>query len=173
MSRQPEAYIDFEVYEDGKTLIGVGQVSLPEIAFMNTSITGAGVGGTVETPLAGMMEAMTMTMNFRSVTDAGVQLASPRKHNIDLRAVGQYWNTETVDKELWADKYVMVVFPKKLSPGTVAPASASDASGEYSVYYLAAYKNGQRRIEIDPFNQICYIDGVDHLADVRRALGKA
>ncbi len=171
--KQPEAYIDFEVYEDGKNLVGVAQVTLPEISFMTASITGAGVSGTVETPLAGMMEAMTMTMNFRSVTDAATSLTAPRKHNIDLRAVGQYWNTSLVDKELWADKHIMVVFPKKLAPGSIAPATASDASGEFSVYYLASYKNGAKVTEIDPFNQICVINGVDYLADVRRALGKA
>lgn len=169
----PEAYLDFNVYEDTDTLVGVAQVTLPDIAFMTASITGAGVSGTVETPLAGMLEAMTLTMNFRSVTDAAVALASPKKHNIDLRAVGQHWDTNSVDKKLWCDKYIMVVFPKKLAPGTVAPATASDASGEYSVYYLAAYKDGAKVIEIDPFNQICVINGVDHLADVRKALGKA
>ena len=63
--------------------------------------------------------------------------------------------------------------PKKLAPGTIAPASAADTNSEYSVYYFAAYKEGKRVIEIDPFNQICYINGVDHMADVRRALGKA
>lgn len=171
--KHPEAYIDFEVYEDAKTLIGVAQVTLPEIAFMNTSITGAGVGGTVETPLAGMMEAMTLGLNFRSVTDAAVELAAPKKHNIDLRVAHQAWETTDVDKQVLADKYVMTVFPKKLAPGTIAPAAAADTNSEYSVYYFAAYKEGQRVIEIDPFNQICYINGVDHMADVRRALGKA
>lgn len=169
----PEAYLDFEVYEDAATLIGVAQATMPDISFMTASITGAGVSGTVETPLAGMLEAMTLTLNFRSVTDAAVSLASPKKHNIDLRVVGQHWDTTAVDKKLWGDKYIMVVFPKKLAPGTIAPASASDASGEYSVYYLAVYKDGKKVIEIDPFNQICVINGVDHLADVRRALGKA
>lgn len=169
----PEAYVVFEVYEDGVNLIGVAQATLPEISFMNVSITGAGVAGTVETPLAGMLEAMTLTLNFRSVTDAAVKLMAPGKHNIDLRAVGQHWDTSKVDKQLWNDKYVMIVVPKKTSPGTVAPASASDASGEYSVYYYAAYKDGKTMWEIDPFNQKCVINGVDHLADVRRALGKA
>lgn len=169
----PEAYIDFEVYEDAKNLIGVAQASLPDISFMTASITGAGVSGTVETPLAGMLDAMTLTLNFRSVTDAAVSLASPKKHNIDLRAVGQHWDTNAVDKKMWVDKYVMTIFPKKFAPGTIAPASASDASGEYSVYYFAAYKDGERLIEIDPFNQICFINGVDYLADVRKALGKS
>ena len=63
----PEAYLDFFVYEDGETLVGVAQVTLPDIAFMTASLTGAGVGGTVETPLAGMLEAM--VRNAANVAD--------------------------------------------------------------------------------------------------------
>ena len=170
--KQPEAYIDFEVYEDSVNLVGVAKVTLPDISFMSVSITGAGVTGTVETPLSGMIDAMTLTLNFRSATDAAVTLGAPQKHHIDLRVAEQYWNTVAVEKEIWADKYVMTVVPKKIAPGSVAPASAADASGEYSVYYYAAYKDGKTLWEIDPFNQICNIGGIDYCADIRKALGK-
>lgn len=170
--KQPEAYIDFEVYEDSVNLVGIASVKLPDINYMTVSITGAGVTGTVETPLSGMIDAMELQMNFRSVTDAAVKLAAPRKHQLDLRVVEQYWDTAAVEKELQADKYSLVVVPKAVSPGSVAPASAADASGTYSVYYYAAYKDGETLWEIDPFNQICNIGGVDYAADIRKALGK-
>lgn len=168
----PEAYLDFYVYEDGVTLIGVAQVTLPDISYMSASLTGAGVGGTVETPLAGMLEAMTLKLNFKSVTDSAASLASPKKHNLTIMVAGQDWDTTDVDKVIWADKYELVVFPKKMSGGTIAPAAQSDASGEYAVYYYAGYKDEVKRWEIDQFNQICEIDGVDHMAAVRRAIGK-
>lgn len=172
MAKQPEAYIDFEVYEDSINLLGVAKATMPNIAFLTQPITGAGITGNVEAVLIGMVEAMTLTLNFRSVTDAAVSLMSPQRHNIDLRVAEQYWDTTAVAKEVQADKYVMVVVPKNTSPGTVAPASAADTSGEYSVYYYAGYKAGKTLWEIDPFNQVCNVGGVDYLADVRKALGK-
>lgn len=170
--KQPEAYIDFEVYEDSVNLVGVAKATPPDIAFLTQTITGAGITGNVEAVLIGMVEAMTLTLNFRSVTDAATKLAAPHKHTIDLRVAEQFWDTVAIEKNVQADKYVMVVVPKKTSPGTIAPASAAEASGEYSVYYYAAYKDGATLWEIDPFNQICNIGGLDYLADVRRALGK-
>jgi len=170
--KQPEAYIDFEVYEDSVNLLGVAQATLPSISFLSQSITGAGITGNIDAVLIGMVEAMTLTLNFRSVTDAATSLMAPRRHNIDLRVAEQYWDTTAVAKEIQADKYVMVVVPKTTSPGTVAPASMADTSGEYSVYYYAGYKDGKTLWEIDPFNQICNVGGVDYLADVRKALGK-
>ena len=170
--KQPEAYINFEVYKDSVNLVGIAKATLPNVAFLTQSVSGAGISGNVDAVLAGMVEAMSLTLNFRSATDAAVSLAAPTKHNIDLRVAEQYWNTTGVAKEVQADKYVMVVIPKNTTPGSVAPASAADASGEYSVYYYAAYKDGKKLWEIDPYNQICEIDGVDYLAPVRKALGK-
>ncbi len=172
MSKQPEAYIDFEVYEDSVNLVGVAKVTPPDIEFLTASITGAGITGTIEAVLIGMVNTMTTTLNFRSVTDAATKLMSPKKHQLDLRVAEQYWDTVGVEKEVWADKYVLVVVPKKTSIGEIAPASAANVSGEYTTYYYAGYKDGEKLWEIDPFNQVCVVDGVDYLADVRKALGK-
>lgn len=169
---QPEAYIDFEVYEGAVNFCGISKATLPDIAFLTQTITGAGIAGNIEAVLIGMVEAMTLGLNFRSVTDAATRLMTPEKHQLELRVAEQYWDTVNGKKNVQADKYVMVVIPKSTKPGTVAPASAADTSGEYSVYRYAAYKDGKTLWEIDPFNYICEIDGVDYMADVRRALGK-
>ena len=170
--KQPEAYIDFEVYEDSVNLIGVANITPPDITYLTQTITGAGITGNVEAVLIGMVDTMTLQMNFRSVTGAATSLSSPHKHQLDLRVAEQYWNTTSVEKEIQADKYIMVVVPRTTSPGQIAPASASAASGSYSVYRYEAYKDGKELWVIDPFNQICRINGVDYLADVRTALGK-
>ena len=144
MAKQPEAYIDFEVYEDAKNFIGISQATLPDITFLTQTITGAGISGNVEAVLTGMVEAMSLTLNFRSATDAAVSLMAPKRHNIDLRVAEQNWDTSKIAKTISADKYVMVVIPTTTKPGSVAPASAADSSGEYSVYY---YANDMRMAE--------------------------
>lgn len=170
--KQPEAYIDFEVYEGKTNYIGVSEATLPDISFLTQTITGAGISGNIEAVLTGMVDAMNLALKFRSVTDAATKLMTPEKHDIELRVAEQYWNTTGRKKEVMADKYVLVTMPKKTSPGNVAPASAADVSGEYSVYYYAGYKDGKQLWEIDPWNYICKINGVDYMADVRKALGK-
>ncbi len=173
MSKQPEAYIDFEVYEDSVNLLGIANITPPDITFLTQTITGAGISGNVEAVLVGMTDAMTLQMSFRSVTDAAVRLTSPKKHTLDLRVAEQYWNTTSAAKEVQADKYVMVVVPKTTSPGQIAPASQASASGQYSVYRYEAYKDGKQLWKIDPFNQICNIGGTDYMQPIRKALGKS
>ncbi|MCM1439157.1 MAG: phage major tail tube protein [Roseburia sp.] len=170
--KQPEAYIDFEIYKDAVDLLGIAQVTLPDVAFLTQQITGAGIAGNVDAVLTGMVEAMTLGIKFRSVTDSATKLMAPVAHNLDIRVAEQYWETVGAKKEVQADKYVVVCVPKSTKPGTVAPAAAADTSGEYSVYYYAGYKDGKTLWEIDPFNYKCVVDGIDYMADVRKALGK-
>ena len=172
MPKQPEAYINFSVYEDGKEFLGISQATLPEVNFKTLTVNGAGIGGDVDAILPGVLDAMSLTLNFRNATDAAVKLMSPVRHNIELRVAEQHWDTAKIAKGVTADKYVLVVMPKSTKPGNVAPASAADASGEYSVYYYAGYKDNKVLWEIDPWNYKCVIDGVDYMADVRTALGK-
>lgn len=170
--KQPEAYIDFEVYEGKVNYCGISRATLPDINYLTQTITGAGIAGNIEAVLTGMVDAMNLGLEFRSATDAAVALMTPEKHDIDLRVAEQYWDTTRQKKEVLADKYVMVIMPKNFKPGAVAPASPADASGEYSVYYFAGFKGGKKLWEIDPFNYICIINGKDYMADVRKALGK-
>ena len=172
MTKQPAAYINLEVYEDAVNMLGIAKVTLPDITFKCVTISGAGMMGDLEVPLIGMMENMVTTINFLSVTDAATTLMAPRKHQLDLRIAEEYWDVEEAEVGLWADKYVMIAMPKGVKPGSVAPATAADTSGEYDVYYYAAYKDGTMLWEIDKRNMKCTIGGVDYTAAIRAALGK-
>lgn len=170
--KQHAAYINLEVYEDSVNMMGVAKVSLPDIGFKTVTVSGAGMSGDLEIPLIGMLESMTMTIDFLSTTSSAVSLMAPRKHQLDLRVAEENWDVENAEAEIQADKYVVVVMPKTIKPGTVAPATAADTSGEFSVYYYAAYKDGETLWEIDKRTMKCTIGGVDYSAELRKALGK-
>ena len=146
-TKQAAAYINLEIYEDSVNLLGVAKVKLPAIAYPCVNISGAGMMGEVK-------------------------LMSPKKHQLDMRVAEEFWDVEQADVGVWADKYVMIVRPKTTDPGTVAPMGSADTSGEYVVYYFAAYKDGKQLWEVDKRNMKCVVDGVDYMAPVRKALGK-
>ena len=70
-----------------------------------------------------------------------------------------------------APSSILVVIPKSDKGGSVAPAAPSNGSGEYAVRYWATYIDGKKVREVDQLNFICYVNGTDYLADVRKALG--
>lgn len=169
---QPAAYINLELYEDDVNLLGIAQVTLPSITYPCVNISGSGMMGNMEVPLYGMVDNMSMSVNFLTTTDAAVKLMTPEKHQLDMRVAEEYWQVEEADVGIWADKFVVIARPKNVDPGTVAPMASADTSGEFAVYYYTAYKDGKQLWEIDKRTMKCIIDGVDYMADVRDALGK-
>lgn len=164
--------INFSVYEGANEFLGMAEATLPEISMITEEIKGAGIAGSFSGPYSGHFEPMSLTLNFRSTTKAAVQLMQPESHQIELRAAQQKWNSNSGKNEVEAVKHVAVVTPTKYAVGKLATASPTDASGEYSVSYYAMFIDGQKVIEIDIINFICFINGVDYLADVKKALGK-
>lgn len=163
---------NFAVYEDATEYYGMAEVTLPEISSTTEEVKGAGISGTFNGAFVGHIEAMTLTLNFRSVTKAAIRLLEPRNHQIDLRASQQVWDSGAGRFKQSHVKHVLMVTPTKYSPGKLAPASPAESSGEYAVTYFATYIDGVKIMEIDILNFIFFVNGVDYLEDVRKALGK-
>lgn len=167
-----ESVINFAVYEDGVEYVGMAGVTLPNLSAIVQTLSGAGIAGNVEVPVLGHYDVMSLTLNFRTTTEHSVRLSEPRRHNIDLRMAQQIEDTVAGEVKVQSIKHVLVVVPKTDTGGTIAPAAPTNGSGEYSVRYWATYIDGAKVREIDPLNFICEVNGVDYLADVRKAIGK-
>lgn len=173
MGRVDETVIGFAVYEDATEYLGISEATLPEISNIMQEIEGAGINGKYETAILGQIEAMTTTLNFRTVTRNAIRLFEPRRHSIDLRAAQQNQDPTKGDIGVTSVKHSLVLVPKKLSPGKLATATAADASGEYATMYYAMYIDGTKMLEIDPLNYIYYVNGQDdRWEQIRKALGK-
>lgn len=105
---------NFAVYEDATEYYGMAEVTLPEITQISEEVKGAGIAGAFDGTFVGHLEAMSLTLNFRSVTTDAIKLAEPRKHQLDLRAAQQSWDNSTGRYVQQAVKHVLVVNPKSL-----------------------------------------------------------
>ena len=171
MSKLDEVVIGYRIYEDATEYLGVAEVTLPDIEYFTTTISGAGIAGEYEESIMGHMKAMRVSMNFNNFGENAMSLATPVDHTIDLREVQQARNMTAGKVEIIPVKHVMVIRPVKTSLGTLKPANPSNPSGEYTMSYYARYVDGKKTIELDPLGYICMINGVDYLADIRKAMG--
>ncbi len=167
----PNGHVDYLMYKNGGPLIGIAKVTMPTIKYKTVTASGAGLMGDVTIPLAAMIEAMTFNIQFSSVTDAAVELGTNEWHDVALYAADQYFDSVSRKEEIEQNKFELSIRPTERSDGTIATASAADASGVYSVCKYAVYKNGRKVTDIDQFSQIHDVNGVDCAADVRKALG--
>ncbi len=167
----PNGHVDYLMYENGGPLIGVVRVGLPSVKYKTVEVTGAGIMGSVTIPLAGMIDSMTMNIQFSSVTDAIVQLGTNEWHDVALYAADQYFDSVARTEEIEQNRFEMSIRPTETNMGNLATASAADASGTYSVCMYTVYKDGEKVTEIDQFGQVHEVNGVDNNANVRKALG--
>lgn len=172
MANISETVINVAVYEEATEYLGMAELTLPELSNMTEDIKGAGIAGAYTGVVLGHIDPMSVTLNFRTCTKDVIKLYEQRNHTLDLRVAQQGKDTTAGNVTVTPVKHVMIVQPKKLSPGKVAPASPADASGEFAVTYWAMYIDGEKVLEIDMLNFIYNVNGVDYLADVRKALGK-
>lgn len=167
----PNGHVDYMIYKSGGPLIGVGKVTLPSVKYKIVTATGAGLMGDVIIPLAGMIESMIVNIQFTSVTDAIVELGSNEWHDISLYLADQYFDSVNRREEIEAERFDMSIRPTETNMGTIATASAVDASGSYSACKYTVYKAGKKVVDLDQFNQVHEVNGIDCAADVRKALG--
>ncbi len=167
----PNGHVDYMVYKNGGPLIGVGKISMPSIRYKTVTATGAGLMGDATIPLSGMIEAMTINIQFSSVTDAAVELGSNEWHDISVYVADQYFDSVDRREEIEQTRFEMSIRPTETNAGTISTASAADTSGTYSVCKYRVYKNGKVVVDIDQFGQIHNVNGVDCAAKVRKAIG--
>lgn len=169
--KMPDKIVNYKVYKDGKDLLGTADIQLPDIESLTEAIKGAGIAGEVELPVLGHISAMSLSINWRTVTGDLVTLAAPIAHSLDFRVAQQGYDTGKGTITTNAVKHVVKAIPKKLSLGKAEAGGTADAGNEFSVTYYKMLIDGKVKVEIDPFNYIFIIDGVDYLKDVRSHLG--
>lgn len=171
MPERSERVIDYSVFQDGTLYLGTATADLPEVTYLSDTIKGGGISGEVEAPAPGQTGAMTLTLNWRTAERAAVALLSPKVHSIDLRASIQSFDPSTNEYKEHSIKITVRARPLSMTLGNLEPAATMDSTNTFSVSYIKIVQDGIETLEIDKYNYIHKVDGVDYLAQTRTNLG--
>lgn len=165
------ATLQFNVYKDGYRMLGLASVDLPSLSAMTAELKGAGIAGTVDLPLKGMFQAMSMTLNFNTVTSDTPSILTPLSHHIELWSAVQDPNSDTGALTACQHKIITRSTPKNLTLGKIAPAEAQGRALEYELTYFKEIYKGKDLIEIDKLNNVYRVGGEDVNSDILEAIG--
>jgi P2 family phage contractile tail tube protein len=70
-------------------------------------------------------------------------------------------------------KVAVITLPKSFNMGNLNVGTNSDSSTEMECTYIKVWFDGKEVVELDKFNYIYRVNGVDYLESVRRDLGRA
>lgn len=165
------AVVNYKVYKDGTDFIGITQHDAPAISAVVEEMKGAGIGGAVEVPVKGLVQAMSMTLNFRDITPQTKMILTQQSHHIELWGAIQDTDPKTGQLVVKQHKLIYRATPKTNTVGKFVPGETQDRAIEFSVTYYREIYDGQDIVEIDPLNSIYRVAGKDENADVRKAIG--
>jgi len=168
----PEKLINFRVYLEGVfDMLGLSDVELPSFESMTDTVSGAGVAGEVDAPILGHFGAMSLTLNWRTVTQNAMLLAQQRAHPLDLRGSIQQYDASAGQYKTVPLQVLCSAHPKNIGLGSLQVGSSQENTTELEITRISVLVDNVSNIVLDKFNYICVINGVDYLAQVRENLG--
>lgn len=163
--------IDYTVFKDGVRKLGTADITLPDIEYMSETLKGAGIAGEVEMFTIGQTSSMSITINWNTISSNLTELMAPKAHDLEFHGAQSDYDAGTGEIIIVPVRVNVRTLPKKASTGKFEKASTTDSNNELEVVYYKLVVNEVVLIEIDKFNYIFKIDGVDYLEKVRLALG--
>ncbi|MBQ6971809.1 MAG: phage major tail tube protein [Synergistaceae bacterium] len=168
----PEKSNNFTVYVDGSEQAGIAEGNFPSGEFMTTEIRGAGIAGVIDSPGIGHMQSLTVELTWRAVTDSFLDLCEPVGHELDMYRDDLAFDAgrgEYVHRSV--NVYIKAV-TKAYELGRLVVNDAAETKTTHEVYYMKVFVDGEEVLEVDKYNFVYKVRGVDYLAETRRALGK-
>lgn len=147
---------------DNRDVADMVKCTLPELKWITTALSGAGIGGNIDIPLQGMAEAMSFQVDLRGVgADNAGCLLVPGTRSLELR-----FNRDRFDSNGQVVKAGTKIFLSGmntgLSPGSIQRASAMESSVTFSVIRYRWVEDGQELFLIDQLHQRYKVNGVDY-----------
>jgi P2 family phage contractile tail tube protein len=169
----PERLVNFRCY--GGTcaleLLGMTDVEQPNFESMTETISGAGIAGEYASPVIGHFSSQTVKLKFRTVTAAALGLLAPVQHLLDIRGSIQVQDPMLGTLSTVPLRVEVRGQPKNAGLSKLEPGKPMDSDLEIECSVIRITLDGVPKIELDKFNMVFKVDGVDYLRGVRLDLG--
>jgi phage tail tube protein FII len=171
----PNHVTNYSIFKDGKRLIGLANVTLPDIKNLADSLKGSGIFGEIDMPVQAHFQPYSVTLNWLTVIDDAVFSTIQDGASLDAWAAHQMHETgaNKIIHQGW--RYVMGVVPKGFNIGKLEVGTKGEAVTEHELVSLRAFRDDRIVLEIDKENAVCrWWNGnqmVDYARRIRQLIG--
>ena len=164
--------INFEVYVEGNRYLGTATVDLPEINYMTNELSGAGIAGKIDMPTLGHIENLEVTLHWRNIFERPLNLLDQYSTMFSLRGACQQYDAATGEHEVKPLRIDFRALSAGATLGKLEPSEQTDTESKFNIDYIKiTFDNQGVLFEHDKFNFVLVVNGRDHLADTRTAIG--
>jgi len=161
--------VDHAVINDGAKVEDVTSVELPTVESETSEFGVAGMAGKVEMPDTTTFKAMELSVSHNNGVNCHL-LATPGKHNIEVRIARQRMDVVPGELGYASDKYRITCVEKSSKQGTVERGNPLGGTVAYSVLRYEHERDGSVLTLIDMLTGTVRINGVDYSSVVKNML---
>jgi phage tail tube protein FII len=171
----PNHVSNYSIFKAGRRLIGLADVTLPNMQNMTDTLKGSGIFGEIDMPVQAHFQAMTATFNWLTITDDAVFATIQDGAQLDAWAAVQSHNSQTgqIIHEGW--RFIMTTAPRSFNLGKLEIATKGEAVSEYELIGIRCLHDDKVMFELNKENAVCrWRDGntlVDSGQRIRQLIG--
>ena len=168
MNTIPTKINKYNVYNEGNRLLGMGdEMTLPDFEASSETISGAGILGEVDDPTVGYFGNQEVEIPFRVLDQEAMDMMDMTKA-VQLTVRGAQQTTNSAgDIEYRQMRVVIRGRAVKFSPGKVKAGAAMETKVTLTMLYILIELDGKSVLELDKFNEVYKVNGVDVLAEIK------
>ena len=155
--------------EGSNVIEDVTSVTLPDLEHPTTTISAAGMAADVDMPNTVHLNAMSYSVAHNNGMN-GYMLATPGKHEQELRVVRQRFNVQLGQMEHESVKFRLVGIHTKTGKGEIETGNPYGSTDEYSLLRYEEEINGTVVTRIDAMAGIIMVNGKNYTDEVENLL---
>lgn len=168
----PERLVNFRCYAGpAAEFLGMTDVELPSFEAMTETISGAGIAGEYASPVLGHFASQTVKLKWRTITAAALSLLAPVRQVFDVRGSIQLQDPGLGLLVTQALRVECTGQVKSQNPGKLEPGKVMGVETDVELAVVRISLDNVPIIELDKFNMIFRVNGVDYLQKVRTDMG--
>lgn len=166
-----EQTINYEIYAEGDRYLGTATIDLPEFNYLTNEISGAGIAGKIDVPTLGHWENAEVTAHWRNIFERPIWLLDQDAVMLSFRSAVQQYDAATGIYTVLPVRIDVRALAAGITLGKLEPGEQSETESKFNIDYIKVQVGDDVLLEADKFNFVYVVNGRDHLADVRTALG--
>lgn len=172
MPRRYEQTVAYRVYHQGKDLLGTASIELPNVQYMNETLSGSGIAGEIDNPTIGITQSLTCKLSFISINPEIYNILDWTKTALyECYLALQVSDDATSIRSSIPERVNMLGRTKSFNLGTREQGKKHGNEVELELTRLETYLENSEKLLIDKLNFIHRVNGSDLLQTVRSQIG--
>jgi Bacteriophage tail tube protein len=168
----PQKVANFSIFRDSVYMLGVADVTMPNLANLTDAWKGSGLGGETDVPIQAHFQPFSVVLNWHVLTEEAASLAAQDGLNLDCWADYQHHNSATNKISHVGWRYFLATLPKGLDLGTLEVGVSNGAATELECVAVRILREDREILAYDKENLVCRVRGVDYAARIRQVIGR-